>query len=99
MEMMKYVRGASNDISPGTLGEGCAEHAKALIARHLELAIPEHKVALLQAGTKSCGLAPGVRGVALDAETVAGGRAASPDGGPTQGAVSGARRRSTLNSR
>ncbi len=47
--MLKYVRGETIDISPSTLGEGGAEHAKALIARHPELTLPEHKVALLQA--------------------------------------------------
>ena len=48
-DMMRYIRGEENDIWSGSVGEGCAENARALISKNPELALPENKTQLLKA--------------------------------------------------
>ena len=48
-DLMKFVRGETNDLRPGTIGMIQADIAKDLIAESPHLALPKNKTGLLQA--------------------------------------------------
>ena len=48
IEIMKFVRGESNDITPGTNGEGMANTAKNLIKANPNLASPDKEETLME---------------------------------------------------
>jgi hypothetical protein len=48
IEIMKYIRGESHDITPGTVGMAWANIAKDLIAEDPSLASPDHEAELME---------------------------------------------------
>ena len=55
-EVLKYVRGEPNDITPGTVGAEWADRAKELIANRPELALPANKAQLLKEARADTGI-------------------------------------------